>query len=117
METFKKDNSLKKRLSLSNKILKKYENKIPIYLTRCKNCVLNDIENNKYICPNALTLAQFMFNIKKMIQLKPEEALYLLINDKEILPSNMVMINVYNKYKNEDGFLYICYCSENTFGI
>ena len=117
METFNKENSLEKRLEMSNKILKKYNDRIPVYLSRCKKCLLDDVDNHKYICPNILTLGQFMFTIKKKLKLKPEEALYLLINEKNILPSNIEMINIYKDYKDDDGFLYISYCSENTFGI
>ena len=31
-------------------------------------------------------------------------------------PSAALMSNVYLKHRDEDGFLYICYSGENTFG-
>ena len=33
-----------------------------------------------------------------------------------ICPSNIPICNVYNDHKDEDGFLYVKYTGENTFG-
>ena len=37
------------------------------------------------------------------------------INNK-LLPTSALMQTVYNKEKDEDGFLYVSYSGENTFG-
>ena len=40
-----------------------------------------------------------------------------MINDgKEILKSNSKLSEVYEKFKDQDGFLYILYTGENVFG-
>ena len=47
--------------------------------------------------------------------MKPEQAIFITINN--CLPeSNTQICNIYNKHKDEDGFLYVVYSSENTFG-
>ncbi|KAG4098328.1 hypothetical protein H8356DRAFT_1354885 [Neocallimastix lanati (nom. inval.)] len=50
-----------------------------------------------------------------------KEALYIFIAFYifigEIIPNNTeIMSSIYEKYKNEDGFLYITYEGESTFG-
>jgi len=60
-------------------------------------------------------MGNFMHIIRKRLTLKPEVAIYLFVNNK-IFPSSSVMYQVYEKNKNSDGFLYIYYSGENTFG-
>ena len=35
---------------------------------------------------------------------------------KELLKSNSTLEDVYEKYKDEDGFLYVLFTNENTLG-
>ena len=45
-----------------------------------------------------------------------EKSIYLFINDK-IMPTTSALLGViYEKHKHEDGFLYISYGGESTFG-
>mgnify|MGYP003316848333 CR=1 FL=1 len=39
------------------------------------------------------------------------------INNKSLLQNTTLMETVYHNYRNEDGFLYISYSGENTFGF
>jgi len=57
-----------------------------------------------------------VFEIRKhMPNLNEEKAIFLFIN--EVLPpSSALMSQIYEKHKDEDGFLYITYSGENTFG-
>lgn len=65
--------------------------------------------------PKNLTIGQFVYVIKKKLELKPEEAIFLFINNK--LPTVTERIDtVYNHNKDKDGYLYITYLNENTFG-
>lgn len=55
------------------------------------------------------------FVIRKRIKLPPESAMFLFIKDN--LPQKAsLMSTVYEEEKDEDGFLYITYSGENTFG-
>ena len=86
-------------------ILEKYNDKVPIILTRCNTCKdLPDI-NNKYIISKDLTLVQFMFIIKKKIKINENQTLYLLIDNKHILPSSSIIYDIYDIGINLDGSL------------
>jgi hypothetical protein len=43
------------------------------------------------------------------------DALFLFI-DGQVFSSNVVMSSIYAKHKNKDGFLYVNYAKETTFG-
>ena len=69
----------------------------------------------KYLVPNELTAGQFMYVIRRRIKLEPSKALFIFINGT-IPCSSTLMIELYEKYKDQDGFLYITYNGENVFG-
>jgi len=101
-----------------NNIMAKYLDRIPII---CEKFVddheLPDIDKHKYLVPRDITVGEFMCVIRKRIRLQPGDALFLFVGEfNNIPPSNMDMISVYDQYKNSDGFLYITYSRENTFG-
>ena len=43
-------------------------------------------------------------------------SLYIFINGETLAPPSATMSALYSENKDEDGFLYISYASENTFG-
>ena len=60
---------------------------------------------------------EFILMIKKRINSPVNAELFLLVNGRDLLCSVSWMIEVYKKYKDpEDGFLYIAYASELTWG-
>lgn len=65
--------------------------------------------------PVDLTVGQFVYVIRKRIKLPSEKAIFIFVND--ILPPTAALINtIYEEHKDEDGFLYVLYSGENTFG-
>ena len=57
-----------------------------------------------------------MYVIRKRIKISPDKSIYLFI-DNHIMPATAQLISIlYDEYKNEDGFLYITYAGESTFG-
>lgn len=101
-----------------NNIIAKYSDRIPIICEKLAgDNDLPDIDKHKYLVPRHLTVGEFMCVIRKRIRLQPGDALFLFVGEfNNIPPSNMVMISIYDQYKNTDGFLYITYSRENTFG-
>jgi len=53
---------------------------------------------------------------RQRIKLAPEQAIFLFVDNGTLPPSVAALQNVYDKYKDEDGFLYMTYSGENTFG-
>ena len=113
---YKKNNSLEKRCKESENILKKYPNRIPVIVERSEKCKeINDIDKNKFLVPNDLTMNQFIYVVRKRLKLSSEKALFVFINDK-LMPNSRTLYEIYQEEKAEDEFLYMKYASENTFG-
>ena len=115
MDTYKNLHSKEQRVNESNRITKKYPDRVPIIVCKSNNCTLSDIDKQKFLTPKDLTLGQFIYVIRKRIKLDSTEALFIMVNNK-VLPSKSCLGEIYNKDKDEDGFLYVIYTSENTFG-
>ena len=65
--------------------------------------------------PVDLTVGQFVYVIRKRIKWPSEKAIFIFVND--ILPPTAALIStIYEEHKDEDGFLYVLYSGENTFG-
>ena len=113
---YKKNNSFEKRCKESENILKKYPNRIPVIVERSEKCKeINDIDKNKFLVPNDLTMNQFIYVVRKRLKLSSEKALFVFINDK-LMPNSRTLYEIYQEEKEEDDFLYMNYASENTFG-
>lgn len=95
------------------------------------------IDKKKYLVPADLTVGQFVYVIRKRIKLSPEKAIFIFV-DEVLPPTAALMSSIYEEHKvcnisnlcllnsmirslicnqDEDGFLYITYSGENTFGL
>ena len=115
MKTFKESHATAERLNESTKIITKYPQRIPIIVEKAAGCRLKDIQKNKYLAPRDMAMCQFVFTVRKKIELQPSEAIFLMV-DGHLVQSSILLAEVYEKHKDEDGFLYMVYTSENTFG-
>lgn len=115
--SFKEKHDFEKRREECNRILDKYNDRLPIICERSKynTRLLPDIDKTKYLVPMDLSVSQFMYIIRKRLQLAAEISIYFSINGSVPASSDMLS-KLYDKYKDPDGFLYIKYCGENTFG-
>ena len=113
---FKKTHTLKKRQDESNKIKEKYTDRIPIIVEKhTKSNNIPDIDKKKYLVPKDLTVGQFQYVLRKRLKLDASKAMFLFVNG--ILPAtSSLLTQLYDEHKDEDGFLYITYSGENTFG-
>ena len=113
---FKELHSFEHRSAECKKIIEKYPNKVPIIVTKYEKCNnIDEISKNKFLVPGDLTLAQFVYVIKKRLLLQPHMCLYVFINE-QIPTSSDTLSKLHTDNKDEDGFLYISYASENAFG-
>ena len=106
---------MQKNKKESERILNKYPDRVPIIVNKEKVSSLPDSKKNKYLVPKDMVISQFIFIIRKNLTLSSSEALFITINDK-LCASNKKIVELYEEEKHEDGFLYITYSSENTFG-
>ena len=113
---FKLRSTFEKRKEESDSIKKKYSDRIPIIVQKHSQSTLNDVDKCKYLVPKDMSMGQFLFVVRKRIKLSPEQALFIYVNNSILPQSSALLTSVYNEFQDEDGFLYITYSGENTFG-
>jgi len=125
----------------SNRLTHKYPDRIPVIIEKNEHIVL---ENYKYLLPKNITISQFMSIIRTKMNIASKQALFTFVksyssskesysslkesynsqkesynSQKEsyiLVPMSETIENIYNVHKNRDGFLYIKFGIENTFG-
>jgi len=114
---FKDAQTFESRKNEANRVRTKYPNRIPVIVERAENCnEIEIIDKKKYLVPTDLTMGQFIYVIRKRLRtMTAEKALFVFVGDI-MPPTGENMAILYENNKDEDGFLYITYSGENTFG-
>ena len=109
--------AFEKRLEESKRIIAKHPTRVPLIIERAAGCTtVENIDKKKFLVPNDLTVGQLMFVVRKRLRtLTAEQGLFFFINEL-MHPPGALLSTIYAQHKHEDGFLYVLYASENTFG-
>jgi GABA(A) receptor-associated protein len=113
--TFKKEHTFEKRNELFATMKKRYPNRIPIIVEVIQNSTMK-LSRKKFLTPDDISVGAFLTEIRKHSSLRPDEAMFLFCENNVLVPAGNTMGQIYEKYKDEDGFLYIAVALENTFG-
>lgn len=112
-----KEESLESRKASAAAIRAKHPDRIPVIVEkRALDKSLPDIDKKKFLVPSDLTIGQFVYVIRKRIKLEPEQAIFLFVRSGALPPSAAALQSIYDRHCDEDGFLYMTYSGENTFG-
>jgi len=112
---FKKEHSFDKRKAESARIRVKYPDRIPVIAEKSSTSSIPDIDKKKYLVPADLTMGQFVYVIRKRIKLAPDAAIFVFVNNT-LPPAQELMAKIYKDQADADGFLYVTYSGESTFG-
>jgi len=113
---FKQKYSFEKRCKESINIKKKYPTRCPIICDVIDDPTPLKLDKKKYLVPYELTVGQFLFVIRKHMNISQETAIFIFTSNGMLPPASESMQQLYNKYVDEDGFLYLSISSEKTFG-
>lgn len=105
------------RREQSTRLMKKYDARIPVIVSRAKPTD-PAIDKTKYLVEPDMKVSQLVLVFRRRVKLRPEQAIYLFIGN-ELVNVNSTIREVYHQAqlaKDADGFLYIVYALENTFG-
>ncbi|XP_076136334.1 microtubule-associated protein 1 light chain 3 gamma [Alosa pseudoharengus] len=95
----------------------KFPTKIPVIIERYqREKYLPTLDKTKFLVPQELTMTQFITILRNRMTLMPSQAFYLLLHSKGIASMSLTMAQVYKEYRDEDGFLYMTYASQEMFG-
>eukprot|EP00297_Palpitomonas_bilix_P014809 CAMPEP_0113879588 /NCGR_PEP_ID=MMETSP0780_2-20120614/7318_1 /TAXON_ID=652834 /ORGANISM="Palpitomonas bilix" /LENGTH=126 /DNA_ID=CAMNT_0000866179 /DNA_START=114 /DNA_END=495 /DNA_ORIENTATION=- /assembly_acc=CAM_ASM_000599 len=118
---FKESKSLDERKKESEKVQNTYSDKIAVIAEKLPNSSsdLPDKKKRKFLVPANMTIAGFTTSIRKRMNVGDDKAVYIFVNpDKPTLFNNSKTISqAYEEHKDEDGFLYLMYAGESSFGL
>eukprot|EP00003_Mantamonas_plastica_P010819 TRINITY_DN202_c0_g1_i1.p1 TRINITY_DN202_c0_g1~~TRINITY_DN202_c0_g1_i1.p1 ORF type:complete len:130 (+),score=32.75 TRINITY_DN202_c0_g1_i1:22-411(+) len=120
--TFQELHSLEDRIKQSQNAISKYPGRVPCIAEPLKTKVkwtdkvnMAPLSKQKFLVPGDFTVAQFMYSVRKRIELESDESLFFYVNGT-LVPMSSRMDVVYEQYADEDGFVYFNYCAESVFG-
>ncbi|KAM5558454.1 autophagy-related protein 8i-like [Rosa sericea] len=114
-KSFKEERTFEQRVQESRDVQAKYPDRVPVIVEKYAKCDLPQMEKRRYLVPRDMSVGQFIYTLSERLHLAPGKALFVFV--KDTLPPIASMMNfVYESYKDEDGFLYMCYSTEKTFG-
>lgn len=113
--TFKNTHDFEKRKDESSRLLSKYPDRIPIIVAKEKTSDIPDLDKYKFLVPRDLTVGQFIFVIRKRLKLKSEIGMFIFV-ENTLPPVSYPISQLYKDHEDIDGFLYVTYSGESTFG-
>lgn len=67
--------------------------------------------------PASFQIAEVQAIIRRKLNMTKEKGLFLLVNTgRDIVRSNDLLETVFNKHRDDDGFLYVLYTEEEIYG-
>ena len=115
--TFREKFTYSKRVELSERIRNRHYSKVPVIVDRAANTPnLPLLEKQKYLTPQHFTMANFTNEILQQLPVQEQSHICFYVgNGVRAMPA-MLMQQVYEQYKDTDGFLYVTYGEHKTFG-
>eukprot|EP00347_Sterkiella_histriomuscorum_P006782 403351453 len=114
---FKNEITYERRMIESQKILDKYQGRIPVIIEKASGeHNLTDLEQTKFLIPSDFSFQQFQLIIRKRLALPKTHSLYIFFQNNKLHANEKSVSQIYHECKDVDGFLYCKYASENFSG-
>lgn len=115
VSAYKATHTLEERKREADKVRERTPDRIPVICEKVENSAVPELDKKKYLVPPDVNVGAFLTSIRRRMTIEPEKAIFLFVGDT--VPANgTLMSDLYNTYKDEDGFMYVTYSGENTYG-
>jgi GABA(A) receptor-associated protein len=112
---YKREKTFEQRREECKNILTKYTGHVPVIVDKDARCALPDIERQKFLVPSDLAMGQFIYVVRRRINLPAQDAIFIFVNRK--MPSaSATMGQLHAEFKDDDGFLYCVYGADQAYG-
>lgn len=96
-------------------IKQKYPNHVPVIMQPVESKQKKTLDKTKYIVPNETTVGDFMNIIRRRLKVGSSEALFFFVNNT-MQTGSTLMSQVHCEHSDSNGFLYMKYGLEQTYG-
>lgn len=122
---YKSQTTPEERKLKSMELLKAYPGRIPVIIEKDQKLIKKE-EKTGAILPNQ-TKTKYLFNgndqmeivtafVKRQLDIEATQSIFLLVQNKYSMSGNTLIKDVYQKHKDEDGFLYFTFATELVWG-
>lgn len=116
-----KDLTDRKRQAMQQ--ITKYPSRVPVVIDKYKTidpdlCTSESgTIKHKFLFPRDSTFGFILNIVRQRTELTKEDALYMHVVDSNTMPTvSKTIRDIYNEHKDKDGFLYLTYTMEKTYG-
>ncbi|KAH7822195.1 putative light chain 3 [Monocercomonoides exilis] len=102
-----------------DKIRKKYPDRVPILCERHSRAKIPEMSQKKFLVQENITIGEFLRIIRRNISLDQEKSLFVFIDNRIPNtgdPLSVIYSEYMKKHQGDDGYLYMLYTDEATFG-
>ena len=115
MTDYQKKVPYEQRIQEARTLRTKYPDKVPVILQKAEKSDVPDLDKKRFLVPCDSTVAHLLVEIRKRIKLTPEKSIFLFINNA-LPPTSELMSKIDQANRDEDGFVYVVYSGDHTFG-
>ena len=116
-DDYRQTHTFEKRRDAAAAVRKQYPHRVPVVCQRAASSKLEAPRKTRYLVPRSLTVQQFLFVVRRNAKLSSHQALFLFTGDDHTLAAGTTTIGDLDETRRDaDGFVYIFYAEENTFG-
>lgn len=115
---YKDQFSFEQREKECKDILKKHNDKIAliIELSPTASSITPYIPKRKFLASPDMNFYEFLIVVRNRFDLNHTQSILFFVNDTILITNTMKISELYHQYRDHDGFVYLKYTTENTFG-
>ena len=100
----------------TEEIRRQYPGKVPVFVEKHGDSELPEIEKKKFLAPADSSIGGFISGLRKKLNLSRSQAFFVFLEGRELLSGDSLMSELYQRKKNDDGFLYLIYREQESVG-
>ena len=112
-EKFKKA-PLESRKKQAQQLIQKNNGRIPM-LVQSNKSISFSLQKSKFLANRSMNVREFLLKVRKRSNVAEDKGIFFYCNNKLLTPQ-LKLGDIYDQYKDEDGFLYLTLSEMSTMG-